>query len=127
MWRACGRCGGIHPSGYKCAAHRTYAQYGGTDEQKFRSSGKWRAKSEEIREASKHLCSVCYDQGIYNYKDLEVHHIEKLRENRDKALDNENLIALCTMHHKLADAGEISKEYLAKLVAEREERPPLDV
>jgi hypothetical protein len=45
-----------------------------------------------------------------------VHHIEKLRENVDGLLDDDNLICLCGKHHKQADKGLIDKEYLKELV-----------
>ena len=54
----------------------------------------------------------------FNYNKLEVHHIEKLTENYDKRLDNDNLITLCVYHHKLADNGEIPKEELKELIKE---------
>jgi hypothetical protein len=54
--------------------------------------------------------------GIATYTGLEVHHIEKLRENVDGLLDDDNLICLCGKHHKQADKGLIDKEYLKELV-----------
>ena len=43
------------------------------------------------------------------------------RQITEKLLDNENLICLCRMHHRLADSGEISQEYLKKLAQKREQ------
>ena len=97
MYKACSRCGKIHDYNYKCNIGKVYKQ----DEiDKLRSSYKWTNKSIEIRERSNYLCSVCLDEGIYNYKDIQVHHIIKLHEDVDKILDNEYLICLCPYHHK---------------------------
>ncbi len=65
------------------------------------------------------LCEVCKAQGVYNYNDLEVHHIEKLKDNPDGLLNDDNLICLCVYHHKQADAGELNADYLRELVKER--------
>ncbi len=88
---------------------------------KLRSTNKWTNKSLEIREASKWLCALCLEDGIYNYNDLEVHHIERLKDNEERLLDNYNLICLCKRHHELADAGKINKQHLEELARNREE------
>ena len=61
------------------------------------------------------------DEGDYSKKDLEVHHIVKLKDDPSGFLENENLISLCVKHHKMADEGELSVEYLTSLALEREE------
>ena len=87
----------------------------------MRSSGAWKRKSEEIREKAHFLCEVCKDGGVYNYKDIEVHHIIKLRDDGDGLLENPNLVCLCQVHHKQADAGQIDPDYLRELARRREE------
>ena len=123
MFKACSRCGKIHPANFKCSKG---IEYHGGDERKLRAKYAWAKKSKEIREKSNHLCEVCRDEGVYTYTNLEVHHIDKVRENSQGLLDDFNLVTLCTMHHKLADAGKINKEYLRKLARTREgeESPP---
>lgn len=79
-------------------------------------------KAEEIKNNAQFLCEVCKDNGVYNYNDLEVHHIVKLRDDPKMLLDNSNLIVLCTKHHKEADKGLISEAYLKELVRQREEK-----
>ena len=118
MWKACSRCGKIHDTKYKCNKGKVYKDYK-TKEDRLRSTRKWTNKSKQIREDSMWLCAVCKDEGRYNYNNLEVHHIEKLRHDINKLLDNDNLICLCSMHHKMADAGLLSKEYLIELVKSR--------
>ena len=122
MYKACSKCGKIHEYNKKCYRGESRTRRKNTNANNFRKTTEWKKKSEEIREASKYLCSVCFDEGIYNYNGLEVHHIEKVKDRPDLLLDRNNLICLCIKHHKLADAGMISKEYLYKLVEERESK-----
>lgn len=117
MLKSCSRCGKIHDYNYKCNKGKIYKH---NDIDKLRSSTRWTNKSIEIREASKYLCSVCLDQGILNYEDIEVHHIEKLQDRPDLLLENENLICLCKKHHKQADKGDLKKDYLLNLVKLRD-------
>ena len=117
MMKACSRCGKIHPYNVKCNIGRLYL---GGEERKLRAKACWHRKSEEIREKANYLCEVCKDQGVYTYDNLEVHHIDSLRSAPEKLLDNSNLICLCVFHHKMADKGEISKEYLRNLAELRE-------
>lgn len=90
-------------------------------EHKLRQTNKWHTKSLEIRERSQWLCAICRDEGFYNHESLEVHHIVKLRDNPDGLLDDDNLICLCTSHHKLADDGMIEPDYLRLLAKKRDE------
>ena len=123
MYKSCSKCGKIHDSNYQCKVIRK--NYGDAQERKLRSTWAWTQKSLEIREKAHYLCEVCRDQGEINYN-VEIHHIEKIREDTTKLLDNLNLVCLCVEHHKLADSGQIDKEYLRKLarMREGEEIPP---
>lgn len=115
--KSCSRCGKIHPRGYKCNVGRTYAKKTGDD--KLRSKYAWTLKAKQIKADAMGLCEVCRAQGLYTYDNLEVHHITKLREDPNGLLDDDNLICLCKKHHKQADDGEISADYLKELVKER--------
>lgn len=118
QYKSCSRCGKIHFYGYTCNKGRTYKH---NDIDKLRSTHRWTIKSIEIRERSKYLCSVCLDKGIYNYEDIEIHHIIKLQDDPDRLLDNYNLICLCKKHHKEADNNQLDKDYLFKLAKDRED------
>lgn len=118
MYKSCSKCGKIHPKNYQCNVGRIYS---GGDERKLRSKYSWTKKSEEIRERANHLCEVCRDKGIITFKDIEVHHIVKVKDDETLLLDNENLICLCQEHHKQADNGLIEKEYLQRLARLREQ------
>ena len=120
MWKACAKCGRIHDYNKKCYIG-DYKKKKDTDINKFRNTMLWTNKSIEIRENSNYLCSVCLDKGIFNYKRIEVHHIDPLCENFERRLDNYNLIALCKEHHKEAEDGKIQRDYLFNIAKARED------
>ena len=117
MLVSCGKCGKLHPRGYKCNVGRVYTQ---TAERKARSSNKWKLKAKQIKEDAFNLCEVCKDKGLYNYEGLEVHHITKIKDDPGGLLDDNNLICLCVEHHKQADAGELDADYLRELAKKRQ-------
>ena len=53
---------------------------------------------------------------MFNYKDLQVHHIVPIDEDYSKRLDSTNLITLCPMHHKNAEQRIMAKEELLKMI-----------
>ncbi len=124
MYKSCSKCGKIHSKNYKCDCNKIdWSKYNSNNEEyKLRNTYAWHKKSEEIKKDSRYLCSVCEDEGIYNYNQLETHHIIKIREDKTRLLDNYNLICLCLVHHKQADRDEIDKNYLFELAKKREER-----
>lgn len=117
MFKSCSKCGKIHSTNFKCESIRKYKS---TEESKERSKWCWTLKSKDIRERSHHLCAVCLDQGIYTYDNIEVHHIVKIKDDRSRLLDDDNLICLCQEHHREADNGQIDPEYLKALVHDRD-------
>ena len=119
MYKACSKCGKIHDINKRCYVGDNFRKKD-TKANKFRRTKEWRCKSEEIREDSKYLCSICLNNNIYNYDLLEVHHITPLEEDITRGLDNYNLICLCNGHHRLAEDGKIDRDYLFKLAEERE-------
>lgn len=113
---SCSRCGKLHKRGYTCNVGRIYKK---TNESRLRSKYAWTLKAKQIKDDASGLCEVCKAQGIYTYDGLEVHHITKLAEDPSGLLEDDNLIALCVYHHKQADDGELSADYLRELVKER--------
>lgn len=123
MLRSCSKCGGLHTIGYICrkGTKVDYNKYN-YEESKLRNTYSWHTKAEQIKADSNYLCSVCLDNKIYNYNNLEVHHITKIKEDSSLLLDGYNLICLCNKCHKLADAEMIDKEYLLELARKREDK-----
>ena len=73
-------------------------------------------KREEIKKRDNYLCQVCLKHGRFIYQDVQVHHIIPINKDYDKRLDSNNLITLCTLHHKDAERGIISVEELHSLI-----------
>lgn len=122
MYKSCSHCG-IVPDTHICPYRRAYrTKVEDTKAKRFRSSSRWTNKSIEIKQRDKYLCQVCIRNlystlNVLNYDKLEVHHIVPINEDYEKRLDNDNLITLCTFHHKMADANEIPREELAEMVS----------
>lgn len=119
MRKACSRCGKIHDYTYDCKVGKE-RRFTATPESKLRSKNSWKIKRASIREKAFNLCEVCRDQGIYNYNSLEIHHVKKLKDDPSGLLEDDNLICLCTLHHKQADRGELTVDYLLELISRRE-------
>ena len=118
MYKTCSRCGKIHDFNKKC--YKDKQTRGLSDADKFRKTYKWHKKSEDIRSRDKHPCRCCianvYDTHTqFNFNKLEVHHIVPIEEDFSLRLDDENLITLCSYHHKLAEDGIIPRYILSKL------------
>ena len=122
----CKYCGIVERGNHRCPYKTCKKKAYDTEADRFRKSKRWTNKSIEVRQRDRYLCRVC-EANLYNtvqqfnFNEVEVHHIEKLSDNFDKRLDNDNLITLCRYHHKMADDGKIPKEVLYELLS----NPPL--
>lgn len=56
----------------------------------------------------------------YNYSGLSVHHAVPINDDWDKRLDDDNLITVCGMHHKMCESGEIPYEDVRRIIDEQE-------
>ena len=126
---SCKYCGGFHPRGYECPKKpkRKNAQ---TAAFKFRSTGAWQRKREEIKQRDRYLCQICI-RGLYidggpklTYRETHVHHIIPIAEDWDRRLDAGNLLTVCAYHHEMAEAGEIPRAELLKTAQEQEGTSP---
>lgn len=118
MFKACSRCGRIHLAGHRCYANsKNYYQHD-AEIKKFRNSGAWRNKAEEIKTRDKFLCQICLKKNIFNYKELSVHHIQPIAENQELRLENSNLITVCELHHKECEVGKIPRTEQQEIVNE---------
>lgn len=119
MLKSCKYCGRMHDVKSKCPK-KPQEKKENTEIIKFRGSSAWKKKRNVIRERDV-FCLVClYSEKLtkdkYSTKNLSVHHIESLEEAFEKRLDEDNLILLCTKHHKEAEAGQIKKSFLKALI-----------
>lgn len=124
MLRSCQYCGKIHDSKYVCQ-NKPQRKSQITEADKFRWTSKWQNKREEIKQRDLYLCQICirelYDTVYkYNTEELEVHHNIPINEDYNKRLDNNNLITVCDMHHKMCDRGEIPREEIQRIINEQE-------
>ena len=115
MLRSCKYCGRIHSNKFNCGK-KPKRNKEPTRINKFRWSRRWREKRNRIVDRDNGLCMLCRANGKYVYDDLEVHHIVRIEDDYNVRLDEDNLITLCVYHHKKADKGEISKEYLREIL-----------
>lgn len=112
MLKTCSVCGGIHEEDKMCK--RYYKK--NTFASKFRNSNAWILKREQIKKRDHYLCQVCLKNKIYTYNNTQVHHIIPLAKQYNLRLDENNLITLCTYHHKQAEINKITKEELYELL-----------
>ena len=125
MLKTCSICNKIHDFNIQCYSNKQKKR---SKPNSFRNTYIWQEKREEIKERDTHLCQICvrnkYDTDmLYNYENLEVHHIVPIEEDYSKRLDSFNLITLCNMHHRLAEEGVIEREELQKIVQEYYDPP----
>lgn len=112
MLKSCSVCGRIHDDSIVC--RRNYKK--NSKAYHFRNSNKWILKREEIKKRDMFLCQICLKCGIYTYKNIQVHHIVSINDDYSKRLDSNNLITLCSYHHKQAENGIISKKELYEIM-----------
>ena len=122
---SCQYCHKIHPDDYDCGMRPKRKRQASTEQKRFRDTQAWRKKSAEIRVRDSYLCQCCLrnfpgTDRQYNSVGVGVHHNIPLVENRDLALDNSNLISLCSVHHEMAESGRIGREQIRRIIEEQE-------
>ncbi len=116
MLKTCKYCGRIVNENHKCNMKPKYEK---NDKRivDFRNSKEWKLKRDEIGNRDKHICRYCLDKKRICYDRIDVHHIDSLKEDWNKRLENNNLISLCRMCHEEAEAGKISKAELKQIIS----------
>ena len=123
MLKSCRYCGRIHDSKYDCGKRPKKVNHRHSTEQ-LRYTSKMKRKSEEVKAAANYLCEYHLYLGQLVYTELETHHIIKLQERQDMALEDSNLICLCRNCHEKAEKGEISSQLLRKIALSRGKQSP---
>ncbi len=122
MKKSCVYCGRVHQEGYDCPRKPKKRRYDNdTQQEKFRHTRSWRKKVKQIMERDRYLCQACLNNmpgtvRKYNAERLSVHHITSLKADFSRRLDDENLVTLCSHHHKQADSGAILKNDLFRII-----------
>ena len=133
MLVTCRHCGRIHERSYDCGQKKTTGKKwnprwsNGSDEARFRWSQEWKDKRDEIRARDLNLCQCCI-RGLYqygnkrplNYDDLSVHHAIPITQDWERRLDDSNLITLCSLHHEMAESGDIPYETIKAIISDQE-------
>lgn len=121
MLKSCRYCGRIHDSRFICPKKPKQAKHRNKKIAEFRKTYAWQKKRDQIVRRDFHLCRICND-GSYDIfgvpglnQELQVHHIEPLEERFDLRLDDWNLLTCCSGHHKMAEDGDIPRDYLHDL------------
>lgn len=124
MLKTCNHCG-VVSEGHICPHKKSRQKNGDRQSDKFRNTTRWQRKRDEIKVRDRYLCQICIRDryntlSFLNYKTVEVHHITPINEDYNRRLDNDNLISLCSYHHKMADKGQIPREELYEIVSDKE-------
>lgn len=115
MLKSCRYCGGVHTLGTVCAAKPTRTE-SDTQRKRFRSSRRWTAMAQAVKQRDCYLCRLCLAAGRLTVDRLEVHHITPLAEDWARRLDPTNLITLCSTCHAQAEGfGTAEREELRRL------------
>lgn len=119
---SCPYCGRIHPKG-QCEIKKTWRTHRATEATEVHHSRQWTVKSLEVRERDGGVCQYCLRVENHIVKDgLSVHHIVPLEEDISKKFDDDNLITLCSKHHKAADDGRLDVEMLKRWATENSKK-----
>ncbi len=130
MLKSCKYCGRIHDEKTVCPMKPQRKKKSGAIE-KFRSSWVWKGKREEIKRRDNYICQICirnlYDtERIINHKDTSVHHAIPMEEDSNRWLDDDNLLTVCSMHHSMAERGEIPRSEILEIIQEQQTKTPPD-
>jgi len=123
MYKTCNRCGRIVDFDKGCSCKKWHKKRA-SKQDTFRNSRKWQLKRKEILVNANYLCELCFSKNKLVYDNLSVHHITPLEADIGLALENNNLIVLCSRCHSLAEKGKISKNELLLLAKKRETKSP---
>jgi len=135
MWRTCSYCGKLHKHDYICNKRPSKRKKYESQANTVRDGYKWRLKREEIKARDGYKCLVCYagkylehkgqqyaEKSYIKHDQLEVHHVDVLECNIEKAYDNDHLMTMCCYHHKMADRGAIPRDEQMGLIKKSIER-----
>lgn len=119
----CQHCLKIHDRYHECSAkkkHKRMLQQARRKDERYKvyndcyNTSRWKKVREEVLKESNYMCEVCRALGKLNYTDIQVHHIEKVKDNKEKMYDKNNLLVVCREHHR--DIEGMSKREILQYV-----------
>lgn len=63
QYKACSRCGRIHPYNQPCPMKKPTYRYERTGADRLRFTSRWKRKSLQVRDDAHWMCELCRDQG----------------------------------------------------------------
>ena len=122
MLKSCRYCGKIHDTKYNCGKRPVRIRNSEID--RFRHTKAWERKSLEIRERDHFLCQACIRElpgtiRKLNYDGLSVHHAVPIYKDWGSRLDSSNLITLCSVHHEMAESGQLPLRTIMAMIDEQ--------
>lgn len=115
--RSCKYCGRVHETSYDCG-QKPNRNKETTVAVRLRNRNMWKITRKRVYERDHYMCKVCAMQKCITTDNLEAHHIVPLVEDDMLAYDEDNIITLCSKHHKEADAGKIGRNTLKRMISE---------
>ncbi|MCR1848266.1 HNH endonuclease [Paeniclostridium sordellii] len=105
----CQHCTKIHDRDYECDEknkHKISKRISRYNDERYKvyndcyNTRQWKRVREEVLKDNNYMCEVCRELGKLNYIDIQVHHIDKVKNNKEKMYDKDNLIVVCRDHHR---------------------------
>ena len=93
------------PGDLSPAAALAYCQVTSGNIRAFYSGAAWKHAAAAARERDRNECQDCKKRGLYSPAGA-VHHVVYLRSDPRRALDQSNLVTLCTACHERRHAGD---------------------
>ncbi|MDB8794283.1 HNH endonuclease signature motif containing protein [Romboutsia sp. 1001216sp1] len=108
----CKHCMKIHDREYECGSkkkHRRMKQQARRNDNRYKvyndcyNTSRWKKVREQVLKDANYMCEVCMELGKINYTDIQVHHVEKVKNNVERMYDIDNLIVVCREHHNIIE------------------------
>lgn len=105
----CRYCMKIHDREFECASkkkHKRMKQQARRNDKRYKvyndcyNTMRWKKVREQVLTDANYCCEICMEIGKINYTDIQVHHIEKVKDNIEKMYDIDNLLVVCREHHR---------------------------
>ena len=127
MLKACKYCLRIHDTSIDCGRKPQRKKQKRTTDN-FRNTSKWQRKRQQVRTRDLNLCQICRRDlygtiRTFNSENLSVHHNVPIEEDETRALDEENLLTMCSRHHDMAERGEIPRDEVQAIINEQNSPP----